>query len=44
MTLLQAMYETSSEEEGGSEEDREESSKLKTSGGIVDVEDMGKVS
>ena len=42
--FLQAMYETSSEEEGYSEEDGDEASKLKTAGGIVDVEDMGKVS
>ena len=44
MTFLQAMYETSSEEEGCSEEDGDEAGKLKTSGGIVDVEDMRKVS
>ena len=47
VTFLQALYETSSEEEeegGGNEGDGEEASKLKMSGGIVDVEDMGKVS
>ena len=42
MTFLQAMYGTSSVEKSCSEEDLNGAGKLKTWGGIVDVEDMRK--